>query len=95
MWTTTNCSEHCIYIFNHQNQLIKMFGSNGGFAGQFEYPVGVTFDNDNNMQVSDLYNHRVQKFNTGGNYLLQYGGRGAEDGQIANPHGISAWSDKV
>ncbi|XP_065919076.1 E3 ubiquitin-protein ligase TRIM71-like [Dysidea avara] len=95
MWAVTNFSDHCVYIFDHQDQLIKTFGTNGGFSGQFEYPVGVSFDGDNHLHVADLYNHRVQKFDINGTYLLQYGGRGTEDGRIASPRGIVACGDRI
>ena len=40
-------------------------------------------------------NHRVQKFDINGNYLLQFGGRGKGDGQLNAPYGITAHDDKV
>jgi len=95
IWAVTNFSDHCVYVFDHQDHLIKKFGSNGAFGGQFEYPVGITFDANNHLHVADLCNHRVQKFDISGIYLLQYGGRGTEDGQIASPRGIASFEDKI
>ena len=37
----------------------------------------------------------MQKFDTNGNYLLQLGSKGASDGQLNSPYGITVHSDKV
>ena len=42
-----------------------------------------------------MYNHRVQKFDTRGEYLLQYGGKGFGVGELINPIGITAHQDQV
>ena len=55
----------------------------------------VTFDSHNHLYVLDDGNHRVQKFDTNGNYLLQFGSKGASDGQLNNPYGVTVHNDKV
>ena len=62
LWAVADQSNHCVYIFDDNDQLI----SNNG---QFSNPRGVTFDSHNHLYVVDHGNHRVQKFDTNGNYF--------------------------
>ena len=34
---------HCVYIFDDKDQLVRKFGSNGSNNGQFSQPLGVAF----------------------------------------------------
>ena len=95
LWAVADYSNHCVYIFDDKDQLVRKFGSNGSNNGQFSYPIGVTFDSHNHLYVVDYGNHRVQKFDTNGNYLLQFGSAGASDGQLHNPFGVTVHNDKV
>jgi len=49
-------------------------GLNGNGAGQFSNPLGIAVDSSGNVYVAELTNHRVQKFNSSGNFLLMFGG---------------------
>ena len=93
LWAVADYSNHCVYIFDDKDQLIRKFGSNGSNNGQFTNPRGVAFDSHNHLYVAD--NHRVQKFDTNGNYLMQFGSKGANDGQLYLPYGVAIHCDKV
>ena len=95
LWAVVDCSNHCVYIFEYKDQLVRKFGSNGINNGQFRYPRGVAFDSHNHLYVVDHGNHRVQKFDTSGNYLLQFGSNGSSAGQLNYPHGIAIHKDKA
>ena len=95
LWAVADYSNHCVYIFDDKDQLVRKFGSNGSNNGQFSKPYGVAFDSHNHLYVVDRDNHRVQKFDTNGNYLLQFGSKGASDGQLNNPYGVTVHNDKV
>jgi len=58
-------------------------------------PRGVALDNENYIYVVDSGNHRVQKFDINGNYLLLFGGHGKGDGQLNTPYGITTRNNKV
>ena len=94
LWAVADHSNHCLYIFD-KDRLVRKFGSNGRNNGQFSYPRGVAFDSQNHLYVVDSGNDRVQKFDTNGNYLLQFGSEGASDGQLNNPYGVTVHNDKV
>ena len=95
LWAVADHSNHCVYIFDDKDQLVRKFGSNGSNNGQFKNPCGVAFDSHNHLYIVDYINHRVQKFDTNGNYLLQFGSKGASDGQLNYPDGVTVHNDKV
>jgi DNA-binding beta-propeller fold protein YncE len=48
-------------------------GGEGGVAGAFSSPYDVAVDGAGNVYVTDLLNHRIQKFDSSGNFLLMWG----------------------
>ena len=95
IWAVADYSNHCIYVFDAKDQLIKKFGSNGTNAGQFQSPGGVAFDEDNHIYVADHYNNRIQKFDVSGNFLLQFGNQRSGEGQLNCPVGVAVHKDKL
>jgi DNA-binding beta-propeller fold protein YncE len=55
---------HTITIFNKKGQFIYEFGGLGWGEGWFQYPIDLTVDQQGRLMVADLFNHRVQVFNT-------------------------------
>ena len=95
IWAVADYSNHCIYVFNAQDQLIKRFGSKGTNTGQFQSPGGVVFDEDNHIYVADHYNNRIQKFDVNGNFLLQFGNQRSGEGQLNCPVAVAAHKGKL
>ena len=88
----TDEDNHRIQIFRKDGTHLRSFGRKGTQQGQFSYPNGVTFYNDN-IIVSDSYNHRIQIFDDQGHYLDQFGEKGKLDHQLDYPRGLSIDSD--
>ena len=95
VWGVADNSNHCIYIFDARDRLIRRYGSHGKDRGQLNSPHGITFDEDNNLYVADSSNHRVQKFDVSGNYLMQFKGHGTRDSQLQYPYGVAIHNDQV
>ena len=95
MWAVADWSNHCVYIFDGEDRLVRKFGSCGSGIGQFSCPAGVAFDIDDHLYVVDYGNHRVQKFTIDGKYLLQFGGEGAENGRLRCPRGLTVHNHEV
>ena len=95
MWAVADCFNHCVYIFDSQDQVVKSFGTKGNGNGQFKFPTGVAFDDDNNLYVVDNNNHRVQKFNVRGEYMLKFGNYGSNNGQLHYPVRIMVHNKRV
>jgi len=55
----------------------------------FDSPSGVTTDSSGNVYVSDNSNNRVQKFDSDGNYLTEWGSYGTGDGEFRSLRGLA------
>jgi sugar lactone lactonase YvrE len=82
------------------------WGEPGKDPGQFDfadplYPnqyffSPISFDSDGNMYVFDSFNDRIQKFNSSGGFVTQWGEPGHGDGQFDIPLGtVDAKSGRV
>jgi uncharacterized protein (TIGR03663 family) len=67
----------------------KTWGTQGTGNEQFSHPRGVAVDPAGYVYVVDSGNHRVQKFDLEGNYLLTWGGQGNAPGQFQEPWGLA------
>jgi len=63
--------------------------------GSFLSPQHLAFDSENNVYVTDLGNARVQKFDSNGNFLLEWGSKGSNNGQFDHPTGIAVHDEFV
>jgi len=93
-WAVTDDTNHCVWIFD-RDRLVRKFGCNGNSNGEFNRPLRLTFDTNNHLYVADHDNHRVQKFDITGVYLLQFGTYGSGSGQLRHPLGIIVHNDKI
>ena len=57
----------------------------GEEPGEFDEPQGVALDGEGNLFVADTGNHRIQKFNPAGEFLLAFGEEGDGAGQFRYP----------
>ena len=95
MWAVTDVVNHCVWIFDREDQLVRKFGSNGKGSGEFSNPAGVAFDANSHLYVTDYNNHRVQVFDITSTYLRQFGSHGSCNGQLKYPIGITVHDGKA
>ncbi|MBN2039472.1 MAG: hypothetical protein JW864_05490 [Spirochaetes bacterium] len=74
-----------VHILNTELDPVKSFGKTGSGNSEFHGPEGVAINNNRDLYVVDSGNHRVQKFNREGEYILQFGSPGEYEGQLNNP----------
>jgi DNA-binding beta-propeller fold protein YncE len=86
--------------FKTNGELILSFGSSGTGNGQFISAQGIAIDPAGNVWVVEGGNlgetfekTRVQKFNSKGEYQLQFGKRGSENSQFKEPQAIAIDSE--
>jgi streptogramin lyase len=85
-----------VYVADTDNHRIQKFNSNGAFLGkwggpgnpQFYTPWGVTTDVYGNVFVSD-YNHHVQKFDSSGKLLADFGLENEPAARFCYPNGMA------
>ena len=93
MWAVADQLNNCVHVFQEDGQFLWKFGSHGSGKGQLDGPCDIAFDADNNLYVTDCNNHRVQKFDIGGNYILQFGQN--DDVRLRSPVGITTHGSKI
>jgi DNA-binding beta-propeller fold protein YncE len=86
---------HRIQKFDSNGHFLMTWGSEGSGEGQFNFIYGdpahnlavggVAAGGDGNIYVADGGNARIQKFDSDGNFLATWGGRGSGEGQFTRP----------
>lgn len=88
--------------YNSQGELLLSWGSrtpdgqSPPAPGTLNEPWGIALDGAGNVLVADTWNHRIQKFDPQGKFLLEWGSSGlASDGldRLWGPRGIAVASD--
>jgi streptogramin lyase/4-amino-4-deoxy-L-arabinose transferase-like glycosyltransferase len=68
--------------------LLWSVGSCGAGPGQFQSPAGIATDDQGNVYLADVGNHRVVKLNARGQVLLSFGREGEREGQFLEPFDV-------
>ena len=77
---------HCVYVFDKDGNCLTKSGGKGSNTGQFQYPDGISFLNDNEVLIADLKNCRIQRLNIQtGTVVKSFGKFGKEKGELGNP----------
>ena len=68
-------------------------GVHGQGEGELDMPWGVAVDELDDVYVADWRNDRVQKFNSDGEFIFQFGRSGSGKGQFNGPAGLAVDKD--
>jgi DNA-binding beta-propeller fold protein YncE len=96
--------QETVLVTEASNQGVSQFALDGTFVGifagtgkkcsgdgEFDAPREITvLGSSGEVAVADHLNHRVQIFDSEGNYKRQFGTEGKEDGQFFNPSGLAS-----
>ena len=69
--------------------LVNQWGEFGTQPGQFRFPTMLVVDRESDLYVVDQHNHRIQKFDAQGHFLLAWGAQGNGTRQFNYPFGIA------
>ena len=82
----TDDNGYCVYILDREGNCLRKIGSQGRNAGQFDFPQGVTFLNDNEILIADSMNNRIQHVDVQtGTFVKSFGKYGAAKGEFQFP----------
>src|SRR5436309_1064828 len=71
-------------------QFVTQWGSNASpQPGEFKDPSGVASDAAGNVYVADSSNFRIQKFDSSGTFILQWGSLGSGNGQFSGTYDVA------
>ena len=76
--------QHQIHCFSPEGKYKFHFGTWGNTAEKFKYPVNLAADSQDNIYVIDEGNGVVKKFDSSGNFILQF-----EDGILGHVFSLS------
>ena len=72
-----------------QYKPVLSFGKSGSSLGMLQGPWGLAVNDRDEIAVVDSLNHRVQIFNSDGNYLRSFGRQGNKPGEFNYPRAIT------
>ena len=58
-----------------------IWGTAGSGDGEFQNPQDVAIDSLGNLYVTDTNNHRIQKFDNNGQFIIEWGTFGSNHGR--------------
>ena len=89
-----SCSPFTVILKPFQVKPVLSFGKEGSGNGMFTYPLGMAVIDGDEIVVADQGNHRVQVFDSNGNFLRFFGRKGENAGEFKFPFGIAIDRDR-
>jgi len=71
------------------DKVVRQFGSSGKGDLQFINPYGMAIDGKERIFVADADNHRIQCFDSEGNFLFKFGSKGTGNGEFNRPKDVA------
>lgn len=89
----TDMTKHCVRKYDSSGSFVKEWGKSGNESGsgngEFSSPMGIAVDTSGNVYVADYDNSRVQKFDSSGGYISQWGSSGTGNGEFNFPYSVA------
>ena len=84
-----NRSPFTVFVKPFQFKPVLSFGKKGSSLALFNIPIGLAVNARNEIAVADNRNHRIQIFDSDGNYIRSFGRQGGKAGELQGPRGIA------
>ena len=86
---------NCVYVFDKDGNCMRKIGSKRSHTGQFQFPNGISFLNDNEVLIVDLGNFRIQRVNIQtGTVVKSFGKEGRQKGEFSGPVDVTVDDDE-
>ena len=86
-------NEHCIKVFNSEDNLQYKFGKKGKGDGEFNNPRFLSVTRSKHLLVCDRENHRIQVFELDGKFVGKFGTSGSKLGDFNVPYSAAVLSN--
>lgn len=90
LYATVKSSGFVQVLDRNGNPQITIGTPGTGGLGQLSSPTGVTIANGYIYVADTSSSHRIQRFNMNGNFDMQWGGPGSDDGLLLNPSDLAS-----
>ncbi len=98
--TGITITKNKVYVTDGLTMKVQIFDLTGQYLGDLitaniknAYgairPMGISTDENNNIFLSDIFNHRILKFNDSGQVVLAFGKPGDEKGYLYYPNDVT------
>lgn len=84
-----------IHQYSRDRTYIQSIGRSGVQSLEFYGPQGITVDSEDRVYIVDRGNHRVQKLDSKGQFLMLFGEEGRSDSELMNPSDIIVLGDRI
>ena len=80
-----------LQLYDAQGAFVRGFGDapGDGTPGDVQGPTDVALDKTGNVYAANTNFNRIEKFNSAGGFLLNWGSAGAQNGQFSVPLGVA------
>ena len=86
---------NCVYVFDKDGNCMRKIGRKRSHTGQFQFPNGISFLNDNEVLIVDLGNCRIQRVNIQtGTVVKSFGKEGRQKGEFSGPVDVTVDDDE-
>ena len=84
-----------VQVKPRQFRPVLSFGQEGSSAGMFDGPWGIAVNENNEIAVTEISNHRIQVFSSNGTHSRSFGRQGDQQGEFNRPAGIAFHNDNI
>ena len=89
----SDCSEHCIKVFDRKGNFQYKFGKKGAGDGELNNPNCLSVNKSGHLMVCDKNNHRIQVFELSGKFFGMFGIKGGNLGEFNHPTSLALLSN--
>lgn len=89
----SDTASHNIGVYDLKGSLVNTIGKLGDKDGEFNYPVDLFINSNNELYVTDTMNFRIQIFDKDGKFISKIGRHGDGTGDLGRPKGVAADHD--
>ena len=89
----SDCSDHCMNVYDRNGNFQYKFGKHGGGDGELNNPCCLSVNKSGHLMVCDSGNNRILVFEMNGKFVGKFGTKGSSVGEFRKPWSIAVLSN--